>query len=32
LPDDFDPNDPTTWPAGVETFEELLQWLINNPQ
>ncbi len=32
LPDDFDPNDPTTWPPGVDTFEELLQWLIDNPQ
>ncbi len=32
LPDNFDPNDPTTWPAGVETFEELLEWLIANPQ
>jgi hypothetical protein len=32
LPDNFDPNDPTTWPDGVDTFEELLEWLINNPQ
>jgi len=32
LPDNFDPNDPTTWPDGVDTFEELLQWLIENPQ
>ena len=31
LPDNFDPNDPSTWPAGIDTFEELLEWLINNP-
>jgi hypothetical protein len=31
LPDNFDPNDPDTWPAGIDTFEELLQWLIDNP-
>ena len=31
LPDNFDPNDPDTWPAGIDTFEELLEWLINNP-
>jgi len=31
LPDNFDPNDPTTWPPGIDTFEELLEWLINNP-
>ena len=32
LPDNFDPNDSTTWPDGVDTFEELLAWLIANPQ
>ena len=31
IPDNFDPNDPDTWPAGIDTFEELLQWLIDNP-
>ena len=29
--DDFDPNDESTWPPGIDTFEELLEWLINNP-
>ncbi|MCH2141470.1 MAG: hypothetical protein MK077_00510 [Phycisphaerales bacterium] len=29
LPDDFDPNDPNTWPAGVDSFEELLEYLQN---
>jgi hypothetical protein len=31
-PDNFDPNDPTTWPDGVNNFEELIAWLIANPQ
>jgi hypothetical protein len=31
-PDNFDPNDPATWPDGVNNFEELIAWLIANPQ
>ena len=29
LPDNFDPNDPSTWPEGVDSFEELLEYLQN---
>ena len=29
LADNFDPNDESTWPDGVETFEELLEFLTN---
>ncbi len=29
LPDDFDPNNPDTWPPGVDSFEELLEYLQN---
>ena len=29
LPDNFDPNDPSTWPDGVDSFEELLEYLQN---
>ena len=29
LPDNFDPNDPDTWPPGVDNLEELLEYLQN---
>ena len=32
IPDDFDPNDESTWPPGVDTFEELMAYLQNLAQ
>jgi uncharacterized membrane protein YgcG len=29
LPDNFDPNDESTWPDGVDTFEQLIEYLAN---
>jgi hypothetical protein len=29
IPDDFDPDDPDTWPPGVDTVEELAEYLLN---
>jgi hypothetical protein len=29
LPENFDPNDPDTWPEGVDTFQELVEYLQN---
>lgn len=29
IPDDFDPDDPDTWPPGVDTLEELTEYLLN---